>query len=246
MSLLSQLRDLGVRRGDALVVHSSFKSLGIKDPEEIIVALQEALGDRGTLLMPALSYAQVPPERHDTRLTPSCVGFLTEYFRGRPGTRRSLHPTHSVCAAGHDVGGWLDGHAVDTTPCGPHSPFRLLRERGGRILMLGCGLSPNTTMHAVEELVRPAYLFGKPLAYTIIGVDRKPVTKVYTPHGFEGVTQRYERIEKLMKRGSLCKGPVGKATAHLVDAAALFEAALAAMKRDPECFVERSAVPGKA
>jgi hypothetical protein len=38
------------------VVHSSFKSLGILDPEAFILALLEALGDYGTLLMPSLSY----------------------------------------------------------------------------------------------------------------------------------------------------------------------------------------------
>ena len=34
--------------------------------------------------------------------------------------------------------------------------------------MLGCGLRPNTSMHAIEELVEPPYLFGPPLSYQLV------------------------------------------------------------------------------
>ena len=37
--------------------------------------------------------------------------------------------------------------------------------------MLGCGLAPNTSMHAIEELVAPPYLFGEPLVYTMVLED---------------------------------------------------------------------------
>src|SRR5437868_14678503 len=86
--LRSKLEELGLKPGDIVLVHSSFKSLGVTDPEEIIGALLDVLGPEGTLLMPALTYLQDPPHIHDTRQTPSCVGYLTEYFRARPGTRR--------------------------------------------------------------------------------------------------------------------------------------------------------------
>ena len=54
----------------------------------------------------------------------------------------------------------LCDHVQDNTPCGQNSPFNRLIENAGKILMIGCGLTPNTTMHAVEEYVRPPYLFG--------------------------------------------------------------------------------------
>lgn len=94
--LAEQIRHSGVERGDIVLVHSSFKSLGIRDPEEFILAMLEVLGEYGTLLMPSLSYQQHPPHIHSTNTTPSCVGFLSEYFRTRAGTVRGQHPTHSV------------------------------------------------------------------------------------------------------------------------------------------------------
>src|SRR3954452_6956496 len=101
--IVAVLKSLGVREGMMLLVHSSLKSLGPipGGPETGIQSLLDALGDRGTLLLPALSYAavkQVP--RFDVRTTPSCVGAISEHFRMCPGSLRSLHPTHSICATG--------------------------------------------------------------------------------------------------------------------------------------------------
>jgi aminoglycoside 3-N-acetyltransferase len=239
--LAKQLHYLGLERGDVVMVHSSFKSLGIKDPEEIILALLETLGETGTLLMPALSYLQKPPNIHDTNLTPSCVGFLSEYFRCRPGTQRSIHPTHSVCGVGRLAREWLDDHIQDYTPCGPHSPFNKLLHHQGKILMIGCGLKPNTTMHAIEEYIQPAYLFGNTQTYTITDSQRRTFEKVYITHNFdEGrVVQRYDRVEGILNQAALSSGILGNAKTYLIQAEALYQAALVHMGSDPCYFIEK-------
>lgn len=62
--LLHDLKALGVKEGDAVLVHSSMKALGTKlTPEEVIDALQESVGEKGTLLMPALTYENVSGEQ---------------------------------------------------------------------------------------------------------------------------------------------------------------------------------------
>ncbi len=238
-ALVRQLREGGVRRGDVLMVHSSFKSLGVRDPELVILALLEALGEQGILLMPALSYLQEPPHRHDTNLTPGCVGFLAEYFRCRAGTVRSVHPTHSVCGAGYEAQAWLDDHIQDHTPCGPHSPFCKLLYRGGKILMAGCGLKPNTSMHAIEEHARPPYLFGAPQTYTITDAEGRTFDKEYIPHNFRGVIQRYDRVEGLLPPEALVTGTLGEAKTFLIEAGTLLEAALSRMRADLVYFVDQ-------
>jgi aminoglycoside 3-N-acetyltransferase len=239
IGLAGQLRDLGLRRGDAVMVHSSFKSLGIRDPELILSALLEMLGESGTLLMPALSYQQDPPAVHDTNATPSCVGFLAEYVRKRPGTLRSVHPTHSVCGLGGQAHAWLDDHILDNTPCGPHSPFSKLPLHKAKILMIGCGLEPNTMLHAVEELVRPPYLFDPPLTYTITDAQQNTFQKEYIPHNFRGVIQRYDRVEGLLSGDAIRAGAVGNAKSYLLRSEILFPAALARLQDDPWYFVDR-------
>src|SRR5579872_617117 len=236
----SQLEGIGIAAGDIVLVHSSFKSIDIPDPEEVIGALLDAVGPQGTLLMPALTYAQVPPDIYDARTARTCVGFLTEYFRTRPGTQRSLHPTHSACAVGARAAEIVSDHALDRTPCGPNSPFNRNMDLGGKILMIGCGLRPNTTMHAVEEHVAPPYLFGPERLYTITDGVGRTYQESYVTHGFaaHGFRQRYDRVEGLLDAMGHRQGRVGQARCHLIDAGALKRAAIAQMRADPLFFVE--------
>src|SRR5205085_4877227 len=96
------LRRLGVRAGGILLVHSSLRSLGFVPGGALTVirALRDALGPEGTLVLPTHTWEWMSAgSRHfDARTTPSCVGVITETFRGLPGVVRSLHPTHSVAA----------------------------------------------------------------------------------------------------------------------------------------------------
>lgn len=46
----AQLADLGVQKGDVVLVHSSMKALGTRrTPEEVIADVQAAVGEEGTL-----------------------------------------------------------------------------------------------------------------------------------------------------------------------------------------------------
>jgi aminoglycoside 3-N-acetyltransferase len=235
---------LGVRPGGVLLVHSSLKSLGgvPGGQETIIQGLCKYLGEDGTLLMPALTYASVRPDRpvFDVRRSPSCVGAIPEYFRLRPGTQRSFHPTHSVCGVGRMADALLAPHGKDSTPCGPNSPFHRLPECGGQILMLGCGLRPNTSMHAIEELVVPPYLFNPPIIYTLTDENGDTIQKQYTPHNFSSWKQRYDRVAEILAYPHLRVGKVLEAQSHLIEARGLKEAALKVLKENPLFFVDRA------
>ena len=240
-------RDLaacGLRQGGIVLVHSSLSSLGYVPggPETVIRGLLEALGPEGTLLLPALSYEYVGAHQpvFDVLHTPSNVGAIPEHFRTRPGTLRSICPTHSVCGVGPLAEAILGEHHLDETPCGPHSPFRKLRDLDGQILFLGCGLRPNTSMHGVEELVRPPYLFGEMITYRVILADGSEINLRLRHHNFQGFRQRYERIEPLLEPGKeLRTGRVLAATAYLLEARAMWQKALAALERDKLFFVEK-------
>lgn len=234
---------LGVRRGGVLLVHSSLRSLGHVPggAETVVRGLLDAVGPDGTLLMPALSYATVHARQpvFDMRRTPSCVGAITEWFRTRAGAMRSVHPTHSVCGVGPLADAVLGRHHLDETPCGANSPFRAVRDRGGQILFLGCGLRPNTSMHGVEELVEPPYLFGCEVTYRMAMRNGVETRLTCRRHGFDGWAQRYERIGAWMGEPDLKVGKVLEATVHLLDARAFWTCAERALRRDPFCFVER-------
>jgi aminoglycoside 3-N-acetyltransferase len=192
--------------------------------------------------MPALSYEHVTPAHptFDVRQTPSNVGAVPELFRTRPGTCRSVHPTHSACGVGPLTDALLGEHHLDSTPCGPYSPFHRLRDYDGQILMLGCGLEPNTSMHAIEELVEPPYLFGPPLSYRLILADGRVQNKTYRQHDFVGWVQHYDRVAALLNKHGLKNGSTLGANVSVIEASALWNAALTALRQDCLYFIEKN------
>lgn len=242
LELSNLLKDLGVKPGDTLMVHASLRSLGEAMPADIVIAgLRRALGPGGTLAMPTLSYESVNAENpvFDTEETPSCVGSLSEVFRRQQGVVRSLHPTHSAAAIGPNTSDLLVGHEDDSTPCGEHSPFARLPKLGGRILFLGCDLSVNTSMHAIEEQVMPPYLLqDEPIDFILNDSRGRQVTSSVRCHDFEGYRQRYDRLEPLLPANAIKRGQLLAADCMLVDAQAAWDAGLDALQKDPFYFVE--------
>jgi aminoglycoside 3-N-acetyltransferase len=201
--------------------------------------LKQALGHNGTLLMPGLCWEAVGREQpvFDVRSTPTCVGAIPEYFRRMEGTVRSLHPTHSVCGQGPLTAELFSNHSMDTTPCGPNSPFNRLREFGGQVLMLGCGMLRNTSVHAVEEVAGAPYLFeAEPVEYTLIDHNGGCITALHSRHGT--FPQHFDRVRPRMIGQGLAEGNVLEAACYLYDSRALWDTAMQMLQEDITCFVK--------
>ncbi|MDD4124803.1 MAG: AAC(3) family N-acetyltransferase [Eubacteriales bacterium] len=235
------LENLGVKKGDCLLVHTSFKALGkgVK-AEDVIKGLTAAIGNNGTLIIPSLSYSTVTKEAplFDVRSTKACIGYFPEFFRNYNGSIRSVHPTHSCSAVGAEAEEFVNSHYIDRTPVGENSPFRKLAGFGGKILFLGCSSAPNTSMHGVEELVVPDYLYGEDIEYTLTNYDGKSYNALYRTHGFAHTAQRYERVEALLNQYEMSKGKVLEAQCTLMSSAALWKKGKEAMEKDSHFFVE--------
>ena len=189
--------------------------------------------------------APLPLPVFDALRTPSCVGYLSEFFRMQvPGVLRSLHPTHSCCAVGRHAAELTAGHERDETPVGPNSPFAKLPEAGGWILMLGCSADRNTSMHGVEETAEPPYLLDRAvrIPYVLRAAGGTEIPRPSIPHCFRfgGLfcAQRYSRILDMLPPGALRRGRVLDAECVLMRASAVWEVGRKALERDPFCFVE--------
>lgn len=145
-------------RNGVLVVHSAFKTLaraGFR-AEPFLAALADYMAP-GTLLMPAMSWRAVnlASPVFDELATPSITGILTELFRRRLASRRSLHPTHSVAGLGTRLDALLGSHHLDDTPCSARSPWGLLDDYDAYVLLLGVEMDSCTLIHHVEETIAP-------------------------------------------------------------------------------------------
>ncbi|MEO7297976.1 MAG: AAC(3) family N-acetyltransferase [Verrucomicrobiota bacterium] len=171
--LASELRALGVRAGDTVMMHSSLSALGLVDggAATVVDALCEAVGTKGTLLTPAFrdsvwgdltEFKNSDCAPCSTHLCPSqqpgFQGAISEEIRKRVGSFRSCHPTHSWVALGHSAEALLAGHRQSTTPCGEGNPFEKLVTLDGCILTLGVGVDRVTLWHYYEEILQVAYL----------------------------------------------------------------------------------------
>ena len=244
--LKKDLAALGIMPGDTVLMHSSYRSLGVIEDGAagFFRGFIDLLGAKGTLILPALSYRDVTEGgSFDILETPSCVGYLPEYFRTQvEGVKRSLHPTHSCSVYGAARDFMIGSHELDLTPVGANSPFRKLPLVGGKLLMLGCGLAPCTSMHGVEETVMPPYLLTDDAKeYTVTGYDGIPRKMYNRRHAFNinGYAQRYVRVGNILRYPDIRHGYVLDAECWLIDAAKLWELGHKRMAEDPFYFVDK-------
>ena len=167
--LIQDFTNLGIKKGDTLFIHSSFKSFG---PVEggagtVIAALEETIGKDGLILMPSFNLLPSQEERvasWDVPTTPSTVGWLTEFFRQMPGTYRSDHYSHAVAARGKNAEAFVADHRRqegyqspwDLHPWGKtygtHSPMFRAYKSDAKLLMLGVDYNSSTYIHLVEVM----------------------------------------------------------------------------------------------
>lgn len=227
--IVQGLRRLGVTEGSVVMAHVSLSAFGEVEggADTVIAALLEAVGETGTLCMPAMASAQP----FDVHTSPSVVGQVTERFRHWPGVKRGLHPTHSVCCLGPRAEELLAGHIDQPTALGPESPWgRLARIPGALVLLLGCDQDRNTLLHCAEEAVDAPYLGTIERDY--LDETGQVRTKVLTR--FPGPHRNFIGLDRLFReQGAMRVGRIGSAVCRAIDAGRTVELAIAALRADP-------------
>lgn len=176
-ALRAQLRRLGLRAGQAVLVHSSMRSLGPIPGGA--VALRDLLLDlldpgRGTLIVPAQTrstsitstefraatfgkdpaafraYLDALPGFDPDRTPAEGMGVLAEAVRTHPDARRSAHPATSFAAVGHLAEDLMAAHPLGSL-LGKESPLGRMYECGALVLLLGVGYDKCTAFHLGEN-----------------------------------------------------------------------------------------------
>ncbi len=247
----SGLRELGLNKGDVVLVHSSLSSFGcvMGGADAVIDALLEVVGDEGTIMVPTLtrvtksgkSPSMDDPPIFDPENTPCWTGRIPETLRRRKGAIRSLHPTHSITAIGAKAEELLKEHEKAITPCGKGSPYgRLAELDNGYILFLGVTLGCGTLFHHVEEMADvPYHMQKEPVEAEIIerGKRRKVKIKI---HAY-GTPRNFSRMEPILKKAGVMRmGTIGNSTIRLLKAKEAVNSTLEALKeKDPEILLDK-------
>lgn len=240
------LTELGVVDGDVLFAHSdlsTFGKLAIDSRQDLMegfcAVILNAIGPRGTLVMPTFTYSFCKGEVFDVERTKSTVGALTEYFRTRDDVVRTQQPIFAASIWGHEKASYLDiGHdAFDEA-----SIFGKLHQRKGKILFIGVPFQLACTyVHYIEQSCGVPYRYMKTFTGTgRTGAGESLQSCTYFVRRLDqNVTTNLSRFEaQLLQTGVLRQASVGVGHLWLADAAKLYQAGCNALATDIRAFLE--------
>ncbi len=248
--LLNDIEKIGVDPAGTLLIHSSMKAVGEVEgrADTVIDAFLEYMKD-GLLIFPTHTWSEENNKNNifNPQIEPSCVGILTNLFMKRKNVVRSMHPTHSVAAAGKGAKEYVRGEEFCNTPCPRDGCWGKLYDREAQILFLGCSLKTNTFIHGVEEWKDiPDRLAAETIEYKIVKEDGQIIKRPLFPHesSHGDVSQNYDKIEKpLLEKNIAVKGKICDAVSYLCEARRMADLVTEFLHRDSELFADDSPVP---
>ncbi|MEA2734815.1 MAG: aminoglycoside 3-N-acetyltransferase [Humisphaera sp.] len=233
--IVNAIRSLGVRPGDFVIAHSSYKSFGPGGveggPAVVAAALVDAVSPGGSVFVPAFNYGN---DAYDPATAPSYDGVITEFFRTHPDAVRSLHPTHSLAGVGPDAATILAGHEmVHAFAAG--SPVWRLWERNAWVLLIGVGHFANSMAHVAEELLAMPYLDRKRRARVVRSDGTIAEVELRRP----GCSDAWDAVlgPPLRARGAIVEGKIGDARLQLMRARDVVDATAELLRRNSQTLL---------
>ena len=234
--IIRALKQVGVRHGQTIMVHTSLSSFGFVcgGAQVVIEALTECVGDDGTIMMPAQSWKNLDPETgvhweepkewwqiirenwpaYDKDITPTnTMGTVAEMFRKWPGALRSSHPARSVAALGKNAEYLTSNHDLSNI-FGDGSPIGRLYELDGYVLLMGVGYDKNTSLHLADVRAEyPGKHFSTEHSAVMVDGNRKWIS--YNTLYVDG--EDFEKIgEDFETQGKVAREPLGNSSICLM------------------------------
>lgn len=160
--LEAALQAVGVRVADGLLVHSAMHLLGQPEGglEMVFSALKTAIGDDGTIVVPAFNFDFAKGEDYDPYSTPSQgMGAFSEFVRQQPKVLRTTHPMQSVAIWGERA---IEFSGRDTCSAFDEgSAFERMVQSGFKLLLLGAGIQAASIVHYSEKRAGVPYRHWK-------------------------------------------------------------------------------------
>lgn len=251
--LAKDLYNMGLQHTDAVMVHSSMKSIGpVEGGADTVVDVFMEYLKEGLFMTPTHTWAQMSEEYalFDPENEPACVGIIPNIFRKREGVIRSLHPTHSIAAYGLNAAEYVKGEENVTTPCQPGGCWSRLKDVDAKILMIGCTHIRNTFIHAVEEHLNvPERLTEEPVQFQIKMPDGNIKTvfvhrhyNPLQPH----ISEEYDKLaQAFYDLGAARKVKFGDAECILCEARKLYDVTEKVLSHEINCLIDRKEIPSE-
>jgi aminoglycoside 3-N-acetyltransferase len=239
------LRQLGLRAGDGVFVHSSLSAFGkvTGGANAVIDAILEVIGPKGTAVFP--TFTGVEPEKIGLNLMDIApfTGIIPATARARPDFIRGTHPLYSFCAKGPLAQKWVDAEDKYIFPSEEKKGLFVMAEAGAKTMLLGCTHKSNSSVHLVSEFARVDYKI-QDLAWWDLTVEeflklpRAKQADLLSIHMGEKLSYRpvhhYDAIdEPLRKAGKIKTVRIGNAQCHLMKIMDIITVGAAEAKKNP-------------
>jgi aminoglycoside 3-N-acetyltransferase len=211
------LRELGLARGDIVVLHASLASMGRVDggAAAVVDAFLDVVGESGALVAPAFGK----------------LGAIADAVAAHPRAVKSVHPLAAAAAIGAPAEALCRAHWKAELAHAADTPWGRAAELGGYVCLLGVDQDRNTTLHAAEEILRLPYL--KPHENVAFDTPEGRVTKTFP--FFPGPHRDFIGLDKMLREsGKMRMGRIGAAAVRLIKGKDLIDLAVAAGRADPE------------
>ena len=256
-AIFAALAQVGVKKGDTLLVHSSLSACGhiIGGAKTIIEAIIEAVGPDGNFFVPTFQrsecYLNGVNKRWDHR--PSdfrdraseavrWVGTLPlEFMRLYPDAPRGVHISHSWAGFGPRAAEILSRQVEDEPPFSDNSCPMIVKDMGGKILHFGSPIGHTSFVHCFETHFNLPGL--GPSYYDVRLADGK-ITWKFVPKGLPGPREFYSKDEnarffrEAIARGlEIRRAPLGVGELKLIDCRHFWEIGSALVTEDPRIVI---------
>jgi aminoglycoside 3-N-acetyltransferase len=245
------LHSIGVRPGSVVLVHpdalvaAQFPAMPKEQRLDLLIeAIETAIGQDGTLVMPTFTYGFTKGEPFDICNTPSAVGMATERFRTRLGVRRTSDPIFSFASRGPRT---QELCALPVKECfGAESVFAALHRLNAHIVDLGCSMSRGGTfVHYVETAHGVDYRYKKVFSGIVILPNGRS-SDCSVIYNVRDLTRRSDAdLRRLQQRladdGKSRTVEVGRSRIMAVTANDLFDTAWKMLEEDPVSLIAEGA-----
>ncbi len=237
-NFVNALKEVGVNKGDIIMVHSSISSFGKlgtfeKDflLQSLIDSLKESVGNKGIIIMPTFTYSFFKNEPYDVKNSKSTVGVLTEYFRKQPDVNRTIHPTHSVAICGRHKDMLLN---IGKDSFDKASIFGKLHQMNGKIVFLGVPFHKACTfIHYIEQIHGVPYRYMKKIEGKIINGNKKYEDEFDFYYKYACFFNSFLNFEKhLLKKGLIKEVKIGHSTISMIQCDDLLKEGCKLLEKD--------------
>ncbi len=226
--------ELGVSKGDIIYISSDVTHLTLDAVRkcsirgksgmdefygQFVDALQEMVGDTGTLLIPMFTWSFCRGIPYDVKTTQGEVGVLGNWvLNNRTDFLRTEHPLYSFMVWGRDADELKAMH--NRTAWGQDSPFAYLHRQGGKNLIIDVSLGGSFTfLHYVEQTIGVPHRYYKDFHGEFVDENGNKEERTYTMfvRDLDIESRQVTPDDCLVKAGAAKKSQYGPSTIQLVE-----------------------------